>query len=332
MPTPILSVNDLALQFETRHGCLRAVNGVSFTLNKGEILGVVGESGSGKTVTFLSLLGLLPTPPARVVSGSAVLAGTTENEGAVDLLKCSSNTARSLRGRRIAMIFQDPMTALNPYMTIGDQVAEPLLIHKLCNKSEAQERALMALEEVGISDGKRRLKQYPHEFSGGMRQRVMIAMALITRPDILIADEPTTALDVTVQAQILELLRERQNQLGTSVIFITHNLGVVASLCDRVAVFYAGQIVETATTESLFRRSRHPYTEALHRAIPKLDGKGSIEAIGGTPPDLRQRLSGCAFAPRCVHANDRCRNDAIQLRDTGGAHYSSCIRHQLGEI
>lgn len=332
MSTPILNVHDLALQFETRHGCLHAVNGVTFTLGKGEVLGIVGESGSGKSVTFLSLLGLLPMPPARITRGSALLSGQGDGAPSVDLLKCSKSVVRSIRGKRIAMVFQDPMAALNPYLTIGHQVAEPLIIHGICNKKEAHERALKALEEVGISDVKRRFKQYPHEFSGGMRQRVMIAMALITRPDILIADEPTTALDVTVQAQILELLRERQKQLGTSIIFITHNLGVVASLCDRVAVFYAGQIVELATAASLFKKPRHPYTEALHRAIPKLGGQSGIEAISGSPPDMRNPPSGCSFAERCAFATDRCRRESMILKDVGGGHYTACIRHQLGEI
>lgn len=334
--SPVLSVNDLTLQFETRHGCLRAVEGVSFELGRGEVLGVVGESGSGKSVTFLSLMGLLPSPPARVVRGSAMLASGAGGE-ATDLLKCTARGLRSVRGRRVAMIFQDPMTALNPYLTIGEQLAEPLLIHGICGKEEARVRALTALDEVGISDGKRRAGQYPHEFSGGMRQRVMIAMALITRPDVLIADEPTTALDVTVQAQILDLLRERQRELGTSIIFITHNLGVVAALCDRVAVFYAGRIVETARTEALFARARHPYTEALRRALPRLDGQGTIEAIAGAPPDLRSPVVGCAFAPRCAFALDKCRTGDFPLRaladNVGDApHETACLRHLQGEL
>src|SRR5690606_38102809 len=250
---PLLSVSDLRTHFHTRNGVVRAVDGVGFSLERGEILGLVGESGSGKSVTCLSLLVLLPTPPARIESRSAHLDGQ-------DLLRLPDSRLRKIRGRRVSMIFQDPMTALNPYLTIGEQLAEPLRIHENTPRREALRRAGDMLAAVGINDPARRLRQHPHEFSGGMRQRVMIAMALITKPELLIADEPTTALDVTVQAQILDLIKSLQRELGLAVIFITHDLGVVSSLCDRVIVLYAGRVVEEAPAATLFRDPRHPYT------------------------------------------------------------------------
>ena len=323
---PLLEVTDLRTYFHTRRGVYRAVDGVSFSLEKGETLGLVGESGSGKSVTCYSLLGLVPQPPGRIESGQAMFDG-------VDLLHCPPAQARSIRGKRIAMIFQDPMTSLNPYLRISEQLIEPLLIHERISKATALARGLTMLEAVGIADAANRLHSYPHEFSGGMRQRVMIAMALITRPDILIADEPTTALDVTVQAQILALLKRLQGELGMAVIFVTHDLAVVSGLCDRVQVMYAGRIVETADTRTLFRVPRHPYTQALQRSIPSLQPKGrELYTIPGMPPDLSKPLSGCAFAPRCAQAVDTCRVTDPRLIPVNSAQATACLRVQSGEL
>ena len=324
---PLLEVSDLRTHFHTRGGVVRAVDGVSFSVGQGETLGIVGESGSGKSVTCLSLMGLVPQPPGVVVAERAVFDGT-------DLLRSPPATVRALRGKRIAMIFQDPMTSLNPYLRVGEQLIEPLLIHEKISRREALARGRTLLEEVGIADAARRLSSYPHESSGGMRQRVMIAMALITHPDLLIADEPTTALDVTVQAQILDLLRRFQRERGMAVIFITHDLGVVAGLCDRVQVMYAGRIVESADTRTLFREPRHPYTRALQRSIPALQAKGvELATIPGMPPDLAHLPSGCAFAPRCEFATERCRiGEAPNLKETNPNHLTACLRVQAGEI
>jgi oligopeptide transport system ATP-binding protein len=322
----LLSVTDLRTYFHTRSGVYRAVDGVSFSLERGETLGIVGESGSGKSVTCYSIMGLLPVPPARIESGTAVFDGT-------DLLHCTPAQARAIRGKRVAMIFQDPMTSLNPYMRISDQLIEPLLIHEKISKRDALARALAMLESVGINDAQKRIHLYPHEFSGGMRQRVMIAMALITHPELLIADEPTTALDVTVQAQILELIKKMQRELGMAVIFITHDLGVVSGLCDRVQVMYAGRIVETADTRTLFRSPRHPYTRALQKSIPSLQAKGTeLYTIAGLPPDLSKPLPGCAFAPRCEFAADRCTATTPALAEIATNHTQACLRVQAGEL
>ncbi|HRI82100.1 MAG TPA: ABC transporter ATP-binding protein [Opitutaceae bacterium] len=323
---PLLSVKDLRTCFHTRNGIYRAVDGVSFDLERGETLGIVGESGSGKSVTCYSLMGLIPQPPGRIESGTAVFDG-------VDLLRATPAQTRAIRGKRIAMIFQDPMTSLNPYLRISEQLIEPLLIHEKISKAEAMQRGLAMLEAVGINDAAKRIRYYPHEFSGGMRQRVMIAMALITRPEILIADEPTTALDVTVQAQILELIKKMQQELGMAVIFITHDLGVVSGLCDRVQVMYAGRIVETADTRELFRTPRHPYTRALQQSIPSLQAKGAeLFTIPGMPPDLSKPLAGCAFAARCPQAADRCRHETPGLTAWKPGHEQACLRVQAGEI
>ncbi|HTL66508.1 MAG TPA: ABC transporter ATP-binding protein [Lacunisphaera sp.] len=323
---PLLEVTDLRTHFHTRNGVVRAVDGVSFRLERAETLGIVGESGSGKSVTGYSLLGLVPTPPGRIESGRAIFDG-------VDLLHCPPTQARSIRGRRIAMIFQDPMTSLNPYLRIADQLIEPLLIHEKISRAGALARGLAMLEAVGINDAAHRLQSYPHEFSGGMRQRVMIAMALITRPEILIADEPTTALDVTVQAQILELIRNLQQEFHMAVIFITHDLGVVAGLCDRVQVMYAGRIVEAADTRTLFQSPRHPYTKALQRSIPALQEKGrELYTIAGLPPDLSKPITGCPFAPRCEFALDSCRLGDPVLQPVSASQSTSCYRVQRGEI
>ncbi len=323
---PLLQVTDLRTSFHTRSGVYRAVDGVSFSVERGETLGIVGESGSGKSVTCYSIMGLLPMPPARIEGGSALFDGT-------DLLRCTPAQSRSIRGKRIAMIFQDPMTSLNPYLRVSDQLIEPLLIHEKLPRAEALRRGLEALEAVGINDAARRIHLYPHEFSGGMRQRVMIAMALITKPELLIADEPTTALDVTVQAQILELIKKMQRELGMAVIFITHDLGVVSGLCDRVQVMYAGRIVETADVRTLFYQPRHPYTRALQRSIPALQAKGAeLYTIRGLPPDVSKLPAGCAFAERCESATERCRTTPVTLQPIAAQHAQACLRVQAGEI
>ena len=270
---------------------------MSFDVAPGETLGIVGESGSGKSVTCYSMMGLIPMPPGRIESGSAMLDG-------MDLLHCPEKELRSIRGKRISMIFQDPMTSLNPYLTIGEQVAEPLVIHEGAGKKEARDRALEQLALVGIPDAEQRMDAYPHQFSGGMRQRVMIAMALITRPEILIADEPTTALDVTVQKQVLDLIRKLQQDMGTSVILITHDLGVVRQYADRINVMYAGRIVESALARELLEHPRHAYTRALMKSIPGLHAKGSpLYTIPGLPPNMMQEPCGCSFRPRNTLGN-----------------------------
>jgi oligopeptide transport system ATP-binding protein len=322
----ILEVENLRTYFYTRGGIIRAVNDVSLSLHQGETMGIVGESGSGKSVTCYSILGLIPKPPGKIVSGRA-------NFGGVDLLNCSDLQLRQIRGKRISMIFQDPMTSLNPYMRISEQLIEPLQVHEKMSQSKALKRAIASLEEVGIQDAASRINLYPHQFSGGMRQRVMIAMALISRPEILIADEPTTALDVTVQAQILELIKQRQKDLGTAVIFVTHDLGVVASFCKNVNVMYAGRIVESAETDEIFSQPSHPYTAALQQSIPALHKKGErLFTIPGLPPDLTLELPGCSFAARCGHAINRCKEQPTGLVDVAHGHKTSCTRYQRGEI
>lgn len=323
---PLLAVEDLKTYFHTRDGIVRAVDGVSFDLEKGQTLGIVGESGSGKSVTCYSLMRLIPQPPGKIESGTAMLDG-------VDLLSCSYKKLQSIRGKRISMIFQDPMTSLNPYLKISTQLIEPLRLHESINKKSALKRAIEALEEVGINDAARRIHFYPHEFSGGMRQRVMIAMALITKPDILIADEPTTALDVTVQAQILELIKQRQKEIGMAVIFVTHDLGVVAGFCDEVRVMYGGRIVESGSTRDVFYHSAHPYTWALQKSIPSLQKKGGeLYTIKGLPPSLKQQIDGCSFASRCEYAVERCRHTTVELKPVAEGHCSACLRYQENEL
>ena len=322
----LLEVNGLRTAFYTRNGVVRAVDGVSFRLERGEALGIVGESGSGKTVACLSLLGLVPQPPGRIEGGEALLEG-------VDLLRCPKSELRGIRGRRVAMIFQDPMTSLNPYLTVEEQLMEPLLIHQRIDRAAAARRAVQALEEVGVPDAGSRIRDYPHQFSGGMRQRVMIAMALITKPDLLIADEPTTALDVTVQAQILQLIGREQRERGVAVILISHDLGVVAGFCDRVIVMYAGKVVESAHTRTVFREPKHPYTRALQLSRPALQRKGAeLYTIPGLPPDLSKPLPGCAFAPRCEFAAGDCTRSDVRLESVAGEHASACLRVQRGEL
>jgi oligopeptide transport system ATP-binding protein len=321
----LLSVSDLRTYFHTRGGVVRAVDGVSFNVERGETLGIVGESGSGKSVTCYSIMGLVPRPPGRIESGQALFDG-------MDLLHCPPAVARGIRGRRVAMIFQDPMTSLNPYLRIADQLVEPLLIHERITRRKAIDKGISMLAAVGINDPEQRMRQYPHEFSGGMRQRVMIAMALITRPELLIADEPTTALDVTVQAQILELIRAKQAELGMAVIFITHDLAVVSGLCDRVQVMYAGRIVETAGTREIFESALHPYTRALRRSIPAGQPKGSdLYTSPGLPPDLSRPIAGCAFAPRCAFTVPACRESRPALAEAAPGHAHACLRVQAGE-
>ena len=323
---PLLEVTNLRTSFYTRHGIVRAVNDVSFSLEKGETLGIVGESGSGKSVTCYSLMRLIPQPPGRIEDGRAMFDG-------VDLLSASHEQLRGIRGKRISMIFQDPMTSLNPYLRISDQLIEPLLIHeKRISHHHALERGIQMLQEVGVPDAAKRIRSYPHEFSGGMRQRVMIAMALITKPELLIADEPTTALDVTVQAQILDLVKKMQRELGMAVIWITHDLGVVAGFCQRVQVMYAGRIVERAPTEELFQQTAHPYTRALQKSIPALQPKGAaLYTIAGMPPVLSQNITGCPFVPRCEFAQEQC-NQPVALKSIGENHDTACLRVQKGEI
>ncbi len=318
---PLLEVKELRTWFHTRDGIVRAVDGVSFTLERGETLGVVGESGCGKSVTFYSMLGLLPMPPAKIESGAALFDGT-------DLLAADAATLRGIRGRRISMVFQDPMTALNPYMRIGKQVMEPLLAHGICSREEARRRAAAMLEAAGIQDAASRMNAYPHAFSGGMRQRAVIAMALVSEPDILIADEPTTALDVTVQAQILALMAKLRDDIGMAMALITHDLGVIAGVCDRVLVMYAGRILEAASTDALFRTPRHPYTRALMESLPGIQDAGKpLRTIPGLPPEHGAPERGCPFAPRCTVALPECSvADCPLLPVAGDAHRSACIR------
>jgi len=323
---PLLEVQNLCTHFHTRNGVVRAVDGVSFSVERGETLGIVGESGSGKSVTCYSLMGLIPKPPGRIESGTARF-------DSADLLTMNEAALNRIRGKRVAMIFQDPMTSLNPYLRIEDQLIEPLLIHDQVPRAEAVKRAIHALEEVGVPDAARRIRSHPHEFSGGMRQRVMIAMALITQPDLLIADEPTTALDVTVQAQILDLIARLQRERGMAVIWISHDLGVIAGFCRRVLVMYAGRVVESGPVEDIFARPLHPYNRALQRSIPALQGKGrELYTIPGLPPDVSKPLPACAFADRCEFAQLACRTGEIALKEIRPCHASACTRVQQGEL
>ena len=298
---PVLEVKGLKTVFRTRGGEIHAVNDVSFDLRPGELLGVVGESGSGKSVTMMSLLRLLPAPPADIRNGQALLKGR-------DLLAMSDEELRAVRGAKIGFVFQDPMTSLNPVFTLGNQIMEPLIKHKKLTKTQAADRAVELLELVGISDARNRLKAYPHQFSGGMRQRVMIAIALACDPDVLIADEPTTALDVTIQAQILELVKELRQKLGMAIIWITHDLGVIAGIADRVMVMYGGQVVEQAPVKDLFANPQHPYTRALLQTIPRITGarEARLKVIEGQPPILTGPLTACPFRARCDYRHAAC--------------------------
>lgn len=309
----ILQVNNLETGFKTRDGFVHAVNGISFSLKKGETLGIVGESGCGKSVSMLSLLRLISMPPG-VISGGEVL------YGGQDLLKISDDELRKIRGAKISYIFQDPMTSFNPVMTIGEQVAEVYRLHTGAGKAEAMDRAKMYLEMVGIPNVNARLRDYPHQFSGGMRQRVMIAMALICEPDILIADEPTTALDVTIQAQIVELVNSLQDRLGMSIVWITHDLGIIAGMADRVNVMYGGYIVETAPVKELYAIPRHPYTIGLLGSLPRMDDERDhrLTSIDGIPPVLMDKPHFCPFVDRCPYAVEKCRHENPALRPVNG--------------
>jgi oligopeptide/dipeptide ABC transporter ATP-binding protein len=316
---PLLKIEDLHTQFFTEEGVVNAVNGVNYEIMPGEILGLVGESGCGKTVSALSILRLIPNPPGKITSGKILFDGE-------DILKMNEEEIRHIRGNKIGMIFQEPMTSLNPVLTIGRQLTETLELHLKMNKQAATQRAIELLEMVGIPDAKLRIKDYPHQFSGGMRQRVMIAMALSCNPKLLLADEPTTALDVTIQAQILELLTRLTRELGTSVIIITHNLGVVARYADRVNVMYAGRIIESASAAELYPNPRHPYTLGLLRSVPRLDQaqKARLDPIEGMPPDLINLGAGCSFRPRCRFAVERCAEEVPPLTDVGPEHVAAC--------
>ena len=315
MPAPVLQVKDLHVEFHTDDGIVRAVGGVSFGVEAGKTLGIVGESGSGKSVTNLAVMGLVPQPPGRVTGGTAHYDGR-------DLLRMSPADISAIRGNRLAMIFQDPMTALNPFLTVERQLSEVTQRHLGHDRSTARRHAIEMLERVGISGASQRIDEYPHQFSGGMRQRVMIAMALACKPDVLIADEPTTALDVTIQAQILDLMKELQRDEGTAIVLITHDLGLVANMCDRVVVMYGGKIVEESATEHLFAHPRHPYTVGLLESVPRVDEAldSRLRAIEGQPPDPAHLPAGCAFQPRCDWCLDRCAEEIPALiTDADGA-------------
>jgi len=318
----LLEVKDLRTYFFTEEGVVRAVDGVSWDLDEGETLALVGESGCGKSVTAMSILRLIPNPPGRIVEGEVFFEGR-------DLLKVTDAEMRSIRGNRIAMIFQEPMTSLNPVLTIGQQIKEAIVLHLGLADEEANARAVELLEMVGIPEGGQRLRDYPHQFSGGMRQRVMIAMALACNPKVLIADEPTTALDVTIQAQILEIMARLSKELGTAVLVITHNLGIVARYADRVNVMYAGEIVESGTAIDIFKHPRHPYTVGLMASVPRLDAteKVRLATIEGQPPLLINVIPGCPFVPRCEWAIDICSTDHPILEDKEPGHQARCWRN-----
>jgi oligopeptide transport system ATP-binding protein len=319
MSAPVLEVRDLCTHIATEHGVVKAVDGVSFELGAGEVLGIVGESGSGKSVTSLSLLGLMPRPPAFHPRGEALYRGR-------DLLRMSERELQEIRGDRVSMIFQDPMTSLNPYLTVERQLTEVLELHRGLPRHSARLRAAEMLERVGIAEPAQRLRAYPHELSGGMRQRVMIAMALLCEPDVLIADEPTTALDVTIQAQILLLIQGLRRDFGTSVILITHDLGLVAGMADRVLVMYAGRVVEAARTDALFAAPAHPYTAGLLASTPSLTGPNRVplRAIAGVPPSLDRLPAGCPFRPRCARAIDVCAVDSPALIEHAPQRFARC--------
>ncbi|TIW75415.1 MAG: ABC transporter ATP-binding protein [Mesorhizobium sp.] len=316
---PVLQVSDLRIVFRTRGTTIHAVNGVSFELNPGELLGVVGESGSGKSVAMMSLMKLLPTPPAEIVSGRVRL-------GDRDLLSLNPSEMRNVRGGEVGFIFQDPMTSLNPVFTVGYQLMEPLRKHFGLSRSEARKRAIELLSRVGIPSPQDRIDDYPHQFSGGMRQRVMIAIALACDPKVLIADEPTTALDVTIQAQILDLMQKLRQEIGMSIIWITHDLGVVAGIADRVMVMYGGLVVECAAVNDLYANPSHPYTRALLETLPRanMSGQERLKSVGGQPPHLTVFPTSCPFAPRCPHAFDRCLSERPPLMPVSQGHDAAC--------
>lgn len=317
---PLLEVRDLQTNFFTQDGVVKAVNGVSFHVERGETLGIVGESGCGKSVTSLSIMRLVPSPPGKIVGGQILFDGD-------NLLDVSEEEMRHIRGNRIAMIFQDPMTSLNPVLTVGRQITESLELHMKLNKDEARNRAIELLDLVGIPSAAKRIESYPHQFSGGMRQRVMIAMALSCNPELLIADEPTTALDVTIQAQILELINQLKRELDMAVIIITHDLGVVAAMTDRVTVMYAGRVVEEGPTKEIFANPRMPYTIGLLRSIPRLDEERGhkLSPIRGLPPDLVDLPQLCPFSPRCDYVQEKCLQQVPPLRQVANDHRAACL-------
>jgi oligopeptide transport system ATP-binding protein len=316
---PLLQVKDLRTHFYTEEGLVKAVDGVTYDVQEGETLALVGESGCGKSISALSLLKLIPIPPGRIVSGEVLFEGE-------DLMKLSESEIRKIRGNRISMVFQEPMTSLNPVLTIGKQMTEALELHLKLDKKASTARAVQLLEMVGVAEAERRITDYPHQFSGGMRQRVMIAMAMACNPRLLIADEPTTALDVTIQAQVLEVLARLSREFGTAVIIITHNLGVVARYADRVNVMYAGRIIETASAAEVYANPRHPYTLGLLKSVPRLDQvtDEKLVPIEGLPPDLGHLPPGCAFYARCTYRIDRCREEYPPLALVGDNHYAAC--------
>ena len=320
---PLLQVRNLRTSFFTDDGEVKAVDGVTYDVEEGETLGLVGESGCGKSVSALSLLRLIPSPPGRIIGGEVIFEGE-------DLLKVSEDEIRHVRGNKIAMIFQEPMTSLNPVLTIGRQLTEGLELHMDMNANSATKRAVQLLEMVGIPEAETRIRDYPHQFSGGMRQRVMIAMALSCNPKLVLADEPTTALDVTIQAQVLEILARLTRELGTSIMIITHNLGVVARYADRVNVMYAGRIVETASAKRLYANPKHPYTVGLLTSVPRLDQerKQKLQVIEGVPPDLINLPEGCAFYDRCTFRVDRCKAEAPPLMPVEDKHLAACWEWQ----
>jgi oligopeptide transport system ATP-binding protein len=317
---PLLEVKNLKTYFRTDDGLVKAVDDVSFDLHEGEILGLVGESGCGKSVTALSIFRLIPDPPGKIMGGEVFFEGR-------DLLKMEAEEIRQVRGNKMAMIFQEPMTSLNPVLTIGHQVSEPLVWHKKMTIPEALREVVKILEQVQIPDAEKRLPAYPHQFSGGMRQRVMVAMGLTCTPKLIIADEPTTALDVTIQAQLLDLMKKLTQEFGTALIIITHNLGVVARYADRVNVMYAGRIVEKASAADLYADPKHPYTIGLLASVPRLDEavKKKLVPILGQPPDLAHLPSGCSFFPRCAYAVEKCREQSPELTLVGNNHYAACF-------
>jgi oligopeptide transport system ATP-binding protein len=320
----LLEVKNLRTYFYTEEGVVRAVDGVSWDLDEGETMGLVGESGCGKSVTAMSILRLIPRPPGRIVEGEILFEGQ-------DLLEVTDEEMRHIRGNRIAMVFQEPMTSLNPVLSIRQQLTEAIKLHLHLDDPEAEKRAVELLEMVGIPEAASRLNDYPHQFSGGMRQRVMIAMALSCNPKLLLADEPTTALDVTIQAQILEIMARLSKELGTAVVVITHNLGVVARYADRVNVMYAGKIVEQGSTRDIFKEPRHPYTVGLMASVPRLDATEHVRlfAIDGQPPLLIDPIPGCSFEPRCAWRIDKCRTEAPPLELKSEAHWAACWRNPM---
>ena len=317
---PLLEVKNLKTHFFTADGVVKAVDGISYDVAEGEVVGIVGESGCGKSVGAMSIMRLVASPPGRIVDGEVLFGGE-------DLVQMDEKEMRSIRGNSISMVFQEPMTSLNPVLTVGRQLTETLELHQNMNKSEARERASELLTMVGIPDSETRLDDYPHQFSGGMRQRVMIAMALSCNPKLIIADEPTTALDVTIQAQILELMKNLTRDLGVAMIIITHNLGVVARYADRVNVMYAGKIIESGTAADIYYRPHHPYTLALLKSVPRMDQQrqAKLDPVEGQPPDLTMLDEGCAFRPRCLFASEECAKSFPALEEVAPGHKTACF-------